>query len=402
MVTLNYDVVRRNIDGDIVSSDPVQDLTSPDGGELDLNQITSSYVLQTALEGLTLSQPLALADLRDNIRIDRILTEDSRRQQEVASRMMDDKSAAAYAQVQNIDLTYINSFVVSLVNGFGLKAYELTDEELRLVLDRVLSAYNGYLVTTYADVRLPDNEFAAIDIDALDIQESLDLIRTGVQNLYSFCDEKPDAIKAYRSWRTGRSLADLMLELETARTVSVDYLYSYVYTNNIVRDRSALVTTYQYQLRNAQTRLDVLNEVRASGSIANYIEDHNISDGIMYALEKEGVPYVLTGSIRDDGPLPEVVGDAYEGQSAMRELLRDATCVICLATMLHTIATGNMTPSFRVLPDGTVRPVYFYAVDADEFVVNKLLDRGSLAATTLVTNVQDFITLVAHGLGLWS
>ena len=148
--------------------------------------------------------------------------------------------------------------------------------------------------------------------------------------------------------------------------------------------------------------LDVLNEVRASGSIANYIEDHNISDGIMYALEKEGVPYVLTGSIRDDGPLPEVVGDAYEGQSAMRELLRDATCVICLATMLHTIATGNMTPSFRVLPDGTVRPVYFYAVDADEFVVNKLLDRGSLAATTLVTNVQDFITLVAHGLGLWN
>lgn len=260
VVTLNYDVVQRDEDGEIISTDPVQDLTSPDGGELDLNQITSSYVLQTALEGLTLSQPLALADLGDNIRIDRILTEDSRRQQEVASRMMDDKSAAAYAQVQNIDLTYINSFVVSLANGFGLKAYELTDAELRLVLDRVLSAYNGYLVTTYADVRLPDNEFSAIDIDALDIQESLDLIRTGVQNLYSFCDEKPDAIKAYRSWRTGRSLADLMLELETARTVSVDYLYSYVYTNNIVRDRSALVTTYQYQLRNAQTRLDVLNE----------------------------------------------------------------------------------------------------------------------------------------------
>jgi hypothetical protein len=69
--------------------------------------------------------------------------------------------------------------------------------------------------------------------------------------------------------------------------------------------------------------------------------------------------------------------------------------------MLHTIATGNMVPSFRVLPDGTVRPVYFYAVDADEFVVNKLLDRGSLSATTVVTNVQDFITIVARGLGVW-
>ena len=276
VVTLNYDVVLRDDDtGEILSSVPVADLTAPDGGELDLNQVTSSYVLQSALEGLTLSRPLALTDLRDNIRIDRILTEDSRRQQEVASRMMDDKSAAAYAQVQNIDLTYINSFVVSLTNGFGLKAYELTDGELRLILDRVLSAYNEYLVTTYADVKLPDNEFAAIDIDALDIQESLDLIRTGVQDLYAFCDSKPDAIKTYRSWRTGHSLEELMSELETVRTVSVDYLYSYVYTNNIVRDRSALVTTYQYQLRNAQTRLDVLNENIATNQdiLKNYKND---------------------------------------------------------------------------------------------------------------------------------
>ena len=61
---------------------------------------------------------------------------------------------------------------------------------------------------------------------------------------------------------------------------------------------------------------------------------------------------------------------------------------------------GNMTPSYRVLPDGTVRPVFLYTVDADEFVVNKLLDRGSLAATTIVTNVQDFIMIVVKGLGL--
>ena len=254
VVTLRYDVVRKNGEGEILSSKPVQDLTAPDGSALDLNQITSSYVLKTALEGMTLSQPLALPELRDNIRVDRILTEDSRRQQEVASRMMDDKSNAAYTQVQNIDLTYVNSFVVSLINDFGLKEYEL-----RLVLDRVLSAYNGYLVTTYADLKLPDNEFAAIDIDTLDIQESLDLLRTGVQNLHTFCDSKPDVIKAYRSWRTGRSLADLMSELEMVRTVSVDYLYSYAYINNIVRDRNALITTYQYQLRNAQTQLDALN-----------------------------------------------------------------------------------------------------------------------------------------------
>ena len=131
-----------------------------------------------------------------------------------------------------------------------------------------------------------------------------------------------------------------------------------------------------------------------------FINDYRIDNGIMYSVVKNRVPFVLTGSIRDDGPLPEVIGDAYRGQSEMRGLVRKCTTIICLATMLHTIAAGNMTPSFRVLPDGTVRPVYLYSVDADEFVVNKLLDRGSLAATTIVTNVQDFITILARGLGV--
>ena len=144
--------------------------------------------------------------------------------------------------------------------------------------------------------------------------------------------------------------------------------------------------------------LDVINKVRASGSIPQFIEDHNIDNGIMYSIVKNKVPFVLTGSIRDDGPLPEVIGDAYAGQGAMRQLVKKSTTVICLATMLHTIATGNMTPSFRVLEDGTIRPVFLYCVDADEFVVNKLLDRGSLCATTIVTNVQDFITIIAKGL----
>ncbi len=131
-----------------------------------------------------------------------------------------------------------------------------------------------------------------------------------------------------------------------------------------------------------------------------FIKDYDLDDGIICSCVRNNVPIVLAGSIRDDGPLPEVISDVYMAAEAMREEIRDCTTVICLATMLHTIATGNMTPSFRVLKDGTVRPVYFYAVDADEFVVNKLLDRGSLSATTVVTNVQDFITLVAKGLGV--
>lgn len=160
------------------------------------------------------------------------------------------------------------------------------------------------------------------------------------------------------------------------------------------------IYTQKSQPNGHYNHLDVINRVRRSGSIPQFIEDYHIDNGIMYSCVKNNIPFVLTGSIRDDGPLPEVIGDAYEGQTKMREMVKKSTTVICLATMLHTIATGNMTPSYRVLEDGTVRPVFLYTVDADEFVVNKLLDRGSLAATTIVTNVQDFIMIVAKGLGL--
>ena len=103
--------------------------------------------------------------------------------------------------------------------------------------------------------------------------------------------------------------------------------------------------------------------------------------------------------IRYDGPLPCVYGDVYRAQDAMRDQIRQATTVICMATALHSIAVGNMTPSYRVLPGGAVRKVYFYCVDISEFTVNKLTDRGSLTSRGIVTNAQDFIVNIAKGLG---
>ncbi len=144
--------------------------------------------------------------------------------------------------------------------------------------------------------------------------------------------------------------------------------------------------------------IDTINKVKKYGSIPAFVEGEHLDDGIICACVKHNVPFVLVGSVRDDGPLPEVFGDVYLGQDAMRRCVAQATTVICLATTLHTIATGNMTPSFRVMADGTVRQVYFYCVDISEFAVNKLADRGSLSAKGIVTNVQDFVVNVARGL----
>ncbi|HEY5674156.1 MAG TPA: hypothetical protein VIR78_10650 [Malonomonas sp.] len=137
--------------------------------------------------------------------------------------------------------------------------------------------------------------------------------------------------------------------------------------------------------------LDIINEVRKRGSIAKTIEELKLGDGIIYACEKKQIPYVLAGSIRDDGPLPEVISDVYKAQDAMRVHARKSTTVIALATQLHSIAFGNMVPSYRVMPDGEVRPVFFYIVDMTEFSADKLANRGSSQAVAILTNAQDFM-----------
>lgn len=151
------------------------------------------------------------------------------------------------------------------------------------------------------------------------------------------------------------------------------------------------IYTQQLQPMGHYNHLDILNEVRKAGSISQAIRSLGIKDGIMYACEKKNIPYVLAGSIRDDGPLPETIGNVYESQDRMRLHARKATTVITMATQLHSIAFGNMTPGYKVLEDGSVRPVYFYVVDMSEFSADKLANRGSAQAQAILTNVQDFI-----------
>lgn len=136
--------------------------------------------------------------------------------------------------------------------------------------------------------------------------------------------------------------------------------------------------------------LDTINLIREAGSIEEFIRQRKITEGVMAACLRHGIPYVLAGSIRDDGPLPEVYRDVYEAQDAMRAITDKATTVICMATQLHSIATGNMTACFRKVGE-TIRPVYFYIVDTAEFASNKLRDRGSLSAISITTNVHDFL-----------
>ena len=136
--------------------------------------------------------------------------------------------------------------------------------------------------------------------------------------------------------------------------------------------------------------LDLLNRVAEQGSIPKAIEKYGLEGGLITSCVKRGVPFVLAGSLRDDGPLPEVLSNMDDAQDAMRAHTSRATTVVCLATQLHSIATGNLTPCFAVCQN-TVRPVFIFAVDVSEFALNKLRDRGTLEVTTIVSNIQDFL-----------
>jgi len=137
-----------------------------------------------------------------------------------------------------------------------------------------------------------------------------------------------------------------------------------------------------------------INAVRRSGSIATAVRDGLIPDGIMHACVIEEVPYVLGGSIRDDGPLPDVFTDAVTAQDAMRVHTVKATMAVMVATALHSIAVGNMLPAYYEDPERGIVELPTICVDASEFLVSKLKDRGTHQAVGVVTNAQDFMSIL--------
>jgi lysine-ketoglutarate reductase/saccharopine dehydrogenase-like protein (TIGR00300 family) len=145
-----------------------------------------------------------------------------------------------------------------------------------------------------------------------------------------------------------------------------------------------------------------INAVRRAGSIEAAVRDGLVRTGIMHALVTHGVPYVLAGSIRDDGPLPGVLSDTLAAQDAMRAVTARATFAVFVATALHAIAVGNMLPAFVDAPTpDDVRPLTTICVDQTEFVVNKLRDRGTHQAYGVVTNAQDFMHVLRFYVERW-
>jgi len=137
-----------------------------------------------------------------------------------------------------------------------------------------------------------------------------------------------------------------------------------------------------------QHHLKAINRVRAAGSIRAAVEQGILTTGVLYECVQHDVPYVLAGSIRDDGPLPDTMMDLVEAQAACAHAIAGADMIIMLSSMLHAIGVGNMTPA----------GVRLVCVDISPAVVTKLADRGSVESTGIVTDVGLFLNLLSRRL----
>ena len=141
-------------------------------------------------------------------------------------------------------------------------------------------------------------------------------------------------------------------------------------------------------VRGHRNHMRAINEVFKFGSLRTMVQKKVLKKGIMYECIINEIPFVLAGSIRDDGPIPDVVTDVVEAQRKYKQVLKDTKMVLMLSTMLHSIAVGNMLPA-------TVKVV---AVDISQPVVTKLLDRGTTQAIGIVTDVGAFLPMVVQQL----
>jgi lysine-ketoglutarate reductase/saccharopine dehydrogenase-like protein (TIGR00300 family) len=141
-------------------------------------------------------------------------------------------------------------------------------------------------------------------------------------------------------------------------------------------------------VRGHRNHMQAVNEVFKAGGLKAMVQKKILKSGVMYECVMNDVPFVLAGSIRDDGPLPDVVTDVVEAQRKYKQIVHGARMVLMLSTMLHSIAVGNMLPA----------SVKVVAVDISQPVVTKLIDRGTAQAIGIVTDVGAFLPIVVDHL----
>lgn len=247
---------------------------APSGGALDTRGIVSSYVLDKALQNVNLSKNIPIEALKNNIEIEHILSEETRKNLELVSTKLEaDKKEISDAI--DFELVYGNQYIVSLKNEFGEDKIKLPKGELSALLNAVIVAYKDYFYETYADQTLPKKSMDYVNIGALDYFEALDFLEGELKYLSSYCDSLASSYPTWRSAKDGMSFANLRQDIDTYISTDINYLYSYIFFNGVPKNKELVLSDYQYTLRNLNLELEKVKQDIADTEsiIANYEND---------------------------------------------------------------------------------------------------------------------------------
>ena len=249
---------------------------APDGSTLDISYLKSSYIIQNALNDVVLSKNVGVAQIQENLSIIGILTDQTKQQMEILESLEELRSAEYARLIKEFELQYRAQYIITLDNGFkdGNNKVKLPSNELSHLLSSIINAYSKYFNDTYQEDNVPNDYINAIDTNSLDYLDILDSVQNSLNYLEAFCNEKSVVMPDFRS-SDGLSFSDLSSMIHTINNTDVDYIYSYIYLNNISKNYNTQLTSYKYQKREATLELNEVNENIATvqTSIDNYKAD---------------------------------------------------------------------------------------------------------------------------------
>ena len=279
---------------------------APDGTNLNVRYISSSYILQKAIKRTNLSENIPISAIERNITIERLLNETTKQNLEVIKKVTEtSKDSKDFAEVLNVDYKYEGKYIITLSNGFSTnpearKKTYLPGNELSVLLNNIVESYNEYFFDTYSSMTLPENHLDSIINTELDYIERLDEIIKLFNRLSAYCtDSNKGKYLTYRSKKDGMSFADINRCIKLVRDIDVDYLYSYIFANNITKGSKTTVVKYEYNLVNTERELNsILSTIENNKNLINGYKNDTIAVSIAGSLSEDGASKI-SSSVTD-------------------------------------------------------------------------------------------------------
>ena len=353
----------------------------------------SSYVLQEAISKTKMSEDISLSELESNLKIEQLLSEETRQRLEVLEAQVA-ASGTQVGQAANISLRYINTYIITLANGFGnpdarSKTY-LSGTEMRDLLNNIIESYNNYLYKNKTDFTVPGTTISDMDKDNLDYLESLDIIREELNSFKAYCDANKLLYPEYRSAATGFSFEDLSTAIATVIDIDVNYLYSYILSTGVSKDPDSLLNRYNYDLRTARLSLaETENNIASNKKIIEEFQNQTVA----YAASEgqSGQTTSITTEYYNSLVLGQL--ELYESKSQLEQSISDLEYKIAtLASATSTADVEKVRADFeRIYEDaGKIQQIVF--AQAEELIESDAVKNAFMTTTAAQTKVTSFFS----------